>query len=63
MTESARPAPSGVTQFHSQIAFSVRRWCATLLDLPAHSSPEDYLARRQELGTAEVNRGFLGEVG
>jgi predicted TIM-barrel fold metal-dependent hydrolase len=63
ITESDRPAPAGTTQFDSQIGFSIRRWCAPLLDLAVHSSPEDYLARRQELGTAEVNRRFLLAAG
>jgi hypothetical protein len=44
ITESDRAAPAGTTQFDSQVGFSIRRWCAPLLDLPAHSSPEDYLA-------------------
>lgn len=51
------------TPFDSQLGFAVRRWCAPLLDLPAHSPPDDYLARRAELGTAEVTRRFLRATG
>jgi len=49
--------------FDSRIGFAVRRWCAPVLDLPAHAEPDDYLARRAELGAAEVNRRFLRAAG
>jgi predicted TIM-barrel fold metal-dependent hydrolase len=58
-TESDVPAPSGCTGFDTQIGFAIRRWCAPVLGLAAHASPEDYLARRSELGAGEVNRRFL----
>jgi predicted TIM-barrel fold metal-dependent hydrolase len=63
ITESSVPAPSGTTHFDSQVGFSIRRWCAPLLDLAAHRSPEEYLARRDELGNAEVNRRLLAAAG
>jgi predicted TIM-barrel fold metal-dependent hydrolase len=63
LTESDWPAPAGTTVFDSQLGFAVRRWCAPLLDLEPHSSPEDYLARRAELGVAEVNRRLLAATG
>ena len=34
-----------------------------MLDLPAHAPAEEYLARRAELGAAEVNRRFLRAAG
>jgi hypothetical protein len=46
--------------FDSQLGFAVRRWCAPLLGLPAHASPEEYLERRGELGPAEVTARLLG---
>ncbi|MEJ2860266.1 amidohydrolase family protein [Actinomycetospora flava] len=62
LTEGAGPAP-GTSSFDSALGFSVRRWCAPALDLPAHTAPDDYLARRAELGPDEVNRRFLGGAG
>lgn len=63
ITESSWPAPEGSTHFDSQVGFAIRRWCAPVLDLEAHASPEDYLARRSELGTLEVTRRLLGATG
>ncbi|MEU8206851.1 amidohydrolase family protein [Streptosporangium sp. NPDC049046] len=63
VTESDRPIPAFMTQFDSQLGFAIRRWCAPVLDLPAHAAPEDYLARRTELGAAEVNRRLLAASG
>lgn len=63
LTESDRPRPAGLTQFDSQVGFAVRRWCAPLLDLPPHADPDSYLARRLELGAAEVNRRLLRASG
>ncbi|HEY1570114.1 MAG TPA: amidohydrolase family protein [Pseudonocardiaceae bacterium] len=63
LTEADGPSPLGTTLFDSLIGLAVRRWCAPVLDLPAHASPEDYLARRAELGAAEVNRRFLATTG
>jgi uncharacterized protein len=59
-------APTGqvvATQFDSQVGFAIRRWCAPLLDLPAHASADDYWARRVALGEDEVNRRLLGATG
>ena len=41
----------------------MRRHCAPVLDLPAHAPVDDYLARRAELGTAEVTRRMLRAAG
>jgi hypothetical protein len=53
----------GVSMFDSAIGFAVCRWCAPLLDLPAHTDPDVYLARRAELSPGEVARRFLAAAG
>ncbi|MFD7408251.1 amidohydrolase family protein [Streptomyces sp. NPDC059866] len=53
----------GMSPFDSPVGVAVRRHCAPLLDLPRHAPAEDYLARRTELGAAEVNRRFLSAAG
>jgi hypothetical protein len=63
LTEADTPAPAGTTYFDSQVGFAVRRWCAPVLDLPAHATPDDYLARRTELGAAEVSGRMLRAAG
>lgn len=63
ITESDRPVPAWMSTFDSSIGFAVRRWCAPVLDLPEHAGPHEYLARRAELGVAEVNRRFLAGSG
>jgi uncharacterized protein len=62
LTEGPGPA-EGTSCFDSALGFSVRRWCAPALDLPAHAAADDYLARRAELGPDEVTRRFLGGAG
>lgn len=59
LTEAGTISPLGTTLFDSAIGYAVRRWCAPVLDLFEHAPAEDYLARRAELGAAEVNRRFL----
>jgi predicted TIM-barrel fold metal-dependent hydrolase len=63
LTESVWPAPPGTSFLDSQLGFAVRRWCAPVLDLPPHADPVDYLARRHELGAAEITRRFLAASG
>ncbi len=63
MNESTGPSPLGTTLFDSMLGLAIRRWCAPVLDLEAHAPAEDYLARRRELGAAEVNRRFVVEAG
>ncbi len=63
LTESDRPAAAGTTFFDTQTGFAVRRWCPPLLGLAPHCTPGEYLARRRELGTAEVRRLLLGGTG
>ncbi|MET9295629.1 amidohydrolase family protein [Streptomyces sp. NPDC003077] len=63
LSESDRPAARGTTYFDTQAGFAVRRWCPPLLGLPAHCPPEDYLARRRELGEPETRRRLLRATG
>jgi len=62
ISEGGAP-PEGETNFDTPIGLAIRRHCAPLLDLEPHASAADYLARRAELGTAEVNRRLLGATG
>jgi predicted TIM-barrel fold metal-dependent hydrolase len=61
--EGGSPAPPGTTHFDTPFGVAVRRWCAPLLDLEPHAPPAVYLARRAELGAAEVNRRLLAGAG
>jgi predicted TIM-barrel fold metal-dependent hydrolase len=63
LTEADTVSPLGTTLFDSLIGLAIRRWCAPVLDLPAHATPDDYLARRTELGATEVNQRFLAATG
>jgi uncharacterized protein len=63
LTEATAATPLGGSLFDSQIGFAVRRWCPPLLDLEPHAEPDAYLARRAELGHAEVTRRFVGAAG
>lgn len=62
-TESPWPAPAGTTHLDSQLGFAVRRWCAPVLDLPAHVDAATYIARRQELGGYEATARLLAASG
>jgi predicted TIM-barrel fold metal-dependent hydrolase len=59
ITESSDPAPAGTSFFDSQLGLILRRWCPPVLGLAPHAGPDEYLARRRELGAAEVNRRLL----
>ena len=63
MSEAFAPAPVGTSHWDKPLALSIRRWCAPKLDLPKFAAPEDYLARRLELGAVEVNKRFLRAAG
>ncbi|GAA5061292.1 amidohydrolase family protein [Streptomyces similanensis] len=63
LTEAEVWPGSGVSPFDTPVGVAVRRHCAPLLDLPRHATPEEYLARRAELGAHEVNRRFLAAAG
>ncbi len=58
-----RPGRSGLTLFDSQIGLAVRHWCPPVLGLPAHAEPDEYLARRADVGAEEVSRRFLRASG
>ncbi|WP_344397851.1 amidohydrolase family protein [Actinomadura alba] len=63
IVEGGLPAPPGTTHFDSPVGLAIRRWCAPVLGLPPHAAPADYLARRADLGSHEVNRRLLREAG
>ncbi|WP_241777965.1 amidohydrolase family protein [Streptomyces sp. CT34] len=63
LSQADLPPAAGTSFFDTQAGFAVRRWCPPLLDLPAHCPPEDYLARRRELGPAETRRRLLSAAG
>jgi hypothetical protein len=63
ITESDRAIAAGTTSFDSQLGFAILRWCAPVLGLPPHASPDEYLARRTELGAEETSRRLLGSSG
>lgn len=63
LTESDRAVPGWMTQFDSPLGFAVRRWCAPVLGLVPHASPEEYLAARGSLGAGEVTRRLLAASG
>ncbi|MET9130403.1 amidohydrolase family protein [Streptomyces antibioticus] len=53
---------SGTTTFDTPAGVAVRRYCAPVLGLERHAPADVYLARRAELGPAEVNRRFLASA-
>jgi len=57
------PRADPATAWDTQLGFAVRRWCAPVLDLEPHATPEAYLRRRAELGENEVARRLLGSAG
>ena len=59
ITESDRGRRRGTSNFDSQFGLAIRKWCAPVLGLEEFSSPDDYVARRQELGSQEVNERLL----
>jgi len=63
LTEADGPGPLHPSLFDTQVGLAVRSICAPLLDLPRFASPEDYLARRAELGADEAARRLLAVTG
>jgi uncharacterized protein len=63
LTEGPEPAGGAGSGFDTAIGAALRRWCAPVLDLPAHAPADDYVARRAELGSAEANRRLLAAAG
>jgi uncharacterized protein len=63
LNEGVAPGPLGTTFFDSMLGLAVRRWCAPVLDLEPLASADDYLERRRELGSGEVNRRLVRAAG
>jgi uncharacterized protein len=63
ISESFDPPPAGTSRFDSPLGLAVRRWCAPVLGLEPFASPQDYVARRGELGAEEAARLLLGQAG
>ncbi|MGC4109875.1 MAG: amidohydrolase family protein [Nocardioides sp.] len=59
MNEAVRASPLGTSLFDSTLGWAIRRHCATVLDLEPLAPVEEYLARRTELGGAEVSRRLM----
>jgi uncharacterized protein len=55
--------PAGTSHFDTPIGLAVRRWCPPVLGLEPHATADAYLARRAELGSAEVNRRLMAASG
>lgn len=63
LTESSGPGRWHGSLFDTQAGLGVLRWCAPLLELPAHCPADTYLQRREELGIDEVNRRLVSAAG
>ena len=63
ISESYAPPPAGTSQFQKPVGLMIRRFCAPLLDLDPWAPADAYLARRLELGAAEVNRRLMRACG
>jgi predicted TIM-barrel fold metal-dependent hydrolase len=62
LTEARAPA-TGADPFDSLLGLAVRRECAPVLGLSPHAPPEEYLARRAELGAAEAGARLFAAAG
>lgn len=62
-TESSWPSPFGGSNFDTPVGVAIRALCAPELGLDAHCDGTQYMQRRQELGSEEVNRTLLGATG
>ena len=63
LTESREPAGEGGSFFGSFLGASMLRTCGPALGLSRTAVPEEYIARRTELGGEEVNRRLLQAAG
>jgi predicted TIM-barrel fold metal-dependent hydrolase len=63
LTECDAAGPLHGSLFDTQIGMAIRAIGAPLLDLPRFAAPDDYLARRAELGGDEVARRMLATTG
>lgn len=62
ISEGHQPVP-GCTNFDKPVGLILRRYCAPVLGLEPHASPEEYMARRTELGGEEATRRLLRATG
>lgn len=60
ISESDWPAPGATSHFDTPLGLSILRHAAPVLDLAPGCSADAYVARRRELGAAEVARRLLG---
>ncbi|MEU7819423.1 amidohydrolase family protein [Catellatospora sp. NPDC049133] len=58
-TEADEPPAPGTSYLDSRVGLALRRWCAPVLDLPAHAPVAEYLRRRRRLGPDEVSTRLL----
>jgi len=63
ITESDRPPAPGTRWFDTPLGLAIRAWCAPFLDLEPGAPPEEYVARRGELGQPEVCRRLFAACG
>lgn len=63
LNEASGPSPLGTSFFDSMLGLAVRRHCAPVLGLPPLAPPEEYLAKRREIGAREVTRRMLKASG
>lgn len=61
IAETDRPGVG--SWFDSQLGIAIRRHCSPLIDLEPLADADTYIARRRELGAAEVTRRFLYATG
>jgi predicted TIM-barrel fold metal-dependent hydrolase len=59
-TEADCLSAPGLETLDHQFGLGIRAFCAPELGLPAHVDIDTYLARRTEVGAAEVNRLLIG---
>ncbi len=62
ISEGGPPGP-GTTNFDTPVGLAIRRHCGPVLDLDPHAPRATYLARRRDLGVAEVTRRLLAATG
>ncbi len=63
MNEGGTPGALATTFFDSMLGLAVRRWCAPVLGLEPLAEPDEYLRRRAELGSDEVDHRLVAAAG
>jgi predicted TIM-barrel fold metal-dependent hydrolase len=61
LNESSSSKLGGAVAFQKPVGLNIRRYCAAALDLPAHISIDEYVARRAELGGAESSKILMDD--